>query len=122
MGPIHDSPPSLTSDASSARISILTNDERKLLNLHDRVEDLSLSVIALAEIRKLKDGFHGSKGHIQFTTDETAINVEEEERFLHELDQEIEALSHKNRLRDLAMEEYVSNIFCCRIANSFLAY
>lgn len=88
-----------------AATSVLTPEEQELVELQDKIENLSLPILALDEIRKLKQGVNVLNRDVQFSTDDSLVNAEEEEKFLLELDQEIEALIHKNKLRYLTLEK-----------------
>ncbi|VVT48547.1 uncharacterized protein SAPINGB_P001832 [Magnusiomyces paraingens] len=93
-----------------AATSVLTPEEQELVELQDKIENLSLPILALDEIRKLKQGVNVLNRDVQFSTDDSLVNAEEEEKFLLELDQEIEALIHKNKLRYLTLENLLATI------------
>lgn len=100
----------------TATHTVLTANEIELLELYDEIEELNMAMMTLNEIRKMEaEATNGSKGAkvVRYTTDMSEVNHEEEMLLKEELLDKIRLLTHRNKLKLLAVEKY---------ANSAMAY
>lgn len=113
-----------SSTTNGGDTGILTTGERELLKLYDEIEELNLAIMTLNEILKVQNKSDSSSPStepsstedqpkkpqqpgavVRYTTDMSQINVAEEQQLVEALQDKINILSHRNKLKDLAVEK-----------------